>query len=79
MEDPECVLVVSRITHLDCLGSILTKPPEQFALTEATYTIIRLAQHFRAIENRDTLPWAEYISLTSTSGNGVKVAMTPSS
>ncbi|CAD6582655.1 MAG: hypothetical protein ASARMPREDX12_000996 [Alectoria sarmentosa] len=50
----------------------------RFALTEATYTVIRLAQHFKTIENHDTLPWTERISLTSTSGNGVKVAMTPS-
>lgn len=76
MGDPEYVLVVSQTGRNTLLDFVLTEHPEQFGLTEATYTVIRLAQHFKAIENRDTLPWTESISLTATSANGVKVAMT---
>ena len=37
---------------------------QQFALTEASYTIIRLLQEFKNIENRDPEPWKEWITLT---------------
>lgn len=50
---------------------------EQFAITEASYATIRLMQEFRAIENRDPSPWAESLTLTCTSKNGAKVALTP--
>ena len=50
---------------------------EQFALTEASYTIIRLAQEFESIESRDPAPWTEAIGVICTSANGAKVAMIP--
>ena len=50
---------------------------QQFALTEASYTIVRLLQTFGSIEDRDGLPWIEQLSLTLCSSNGVKVALTP--
>ena len=37
---------------------------QQFALTEASYTIVRLMQEFKGIENRDPEPWTEWITLT---------------
>jgi len=49
---------------------------QQFALTEASYTIIRLLQEFRAIENRDPGEWVENFNITLATG-GVKVAMIP--
>lgn len=54
-------------------------PPvgQNFALTEASYTLIRLAQHFRRIEPRDDRPWFEFITLTLACGNGVHVGLYP--
>ncbi|OJD23898.1 hypothetical protein ACJ73_04746 [Blastomyces percursus] len=52
-----------------CLG-------QQFALTEASYTTIRLMQHFRSIESRDPEPWAEWITITCASHHGAKVSLT---
>lgn len=53
-----------------CLG-------QQFALTEASYTTIRLCQAFSGIESRDPEPWVEAITLTCVSRNGAKVCLTP--
>jgi cytochrome P450 len=50
---------------------------QQFALTEASYTIVRLLQEFKGIEDRDGTPWIEQLALTVASANGVKVALTP--
>ena len=48
---------------------------QQFALTEAGYTTVRLMQVFDSIEARDPRPWAEGLSITMAVGNGVQVAM----
>ncbi|CAK3741847.1 Cytochrome P450 52A12 [Lecanosticta acicola] len=53
-----------------CLG-------QQFALTEASYTTVRLCQAFGGIESRDSEPWIEQITLTCVSQNGAKVALNP--
>jgi cytochrome P450 len=50
---------------------------QQFALTEASYTIVRLMQEFSGIENRDGGPWREQLALTMASADGCKVAMIP--
>ncbi|KAJ5594073.1 uncharacterized protein N7459_000281 [Penicillium hispanicum] len=50
---------------------------QQFALTEAGYTIVRLLQHFEKIESRDEGAFEESLTLTLASFNGTKVAMTP--
>jgi cytochrome P450 len=50
---------------------------QQFALTEAGYTIVRLMQTFDAVQARDGRPWNEGLQLTMSVGNGVKVALTP--
>lgn len=50
---------------------------QQFALTEAGYTITRIMQHFETIENRDPNPWMEDLGLTLGNANGTKVALTP--
>lgn len=50
---------------------------QQFALTEASYTIVRLMQEFGAVEDRDGSAWLEGLALTLACGNGVKVAMVP--
>ncbi|KAL2857346.1 n-alkane-inducible cytochrome P450 [Aspergillus pseudoustus] len=50
---------------------------QQFALTEAGYTTVRILQQFKGIESRDPEPWMEALTLTMASKNGVKVAMIP--
>ena len=55
-----------------CLG-------QQFALTEASYTTIRLMQEFTEIESRDDgRPWTEWLTLTCVGLHGAKVGLTPS-
>lgn len=53
-----------------CIGQI-------YALTEASYTIVRLLQEFGEIEDRDGTPWQEVLGLTIASAKGVKIALTP--
>jgi cytochrome P450 len=50
---------------------------QQFALTEARYTTVRILQHFNVIESRDPGPFQERLTLTMSSYNGTQVAMTP--
>ena len=47
---------------------------EQYALTEASYTLIRLLQVFSTIESRDSRPWEEVLGISLKNGNGAKVA-----
>lgn len=49
---------------------------QRYALTEAGYVIVRMAQAFRVLESRDPGPWEESRGLTVTSKNGTKVALT---
>ena len=51
-----------------CLG-------QQFAITEASYVIIRLLQRFDGIENLDHEPTTHNLTLTSCPGSGVKVRL----
>jgi cytochrome P450 len=53
-----------------CLG-------QQFALTEASYTTVRLCQAFGKIEKRDNAVWEESLTLTCVNRHGAKVALTP--
>ena len=53
-----------------CLG-------QQFALTEASYTTIRLCQAFSEIESRDSEVWTESLTLTCVNLHGAKIALTP--
>lgn len=48
---------------------------QQFALTEAGYTTVRILQEFERLESRDPEPFQEYLTLTLASKNGVKVAL----
>ncbi|KAL9033204.1 MAG: hypothetical protein Q9214_007625, partial [Letrouitia sp. 1 TL-2023] len=50
---------------------------QQFALTEASYVVVRLLQEFKAMEARDSEPWREMLTLTCTSLGGCKVGVTP--
>ncbi|KAE8377117.1 cytochrome P450 [Aspergillus bertholletiae] len=48
---------------------------QQYALTEAGYVTVRLAQQFSVLESRDPGPWEESLTLTLCSRNGTKVAL----
>lgn len=48
---------------------------QQFALTEAGYTIVRILQEFEGLESRDPEPFQELLTLTLASNNGTKVAL----
>ncbi|KAH9872131.1 hypothetical protein J1614_006393 [Plenodomus biglobosus] len=52
-----------------CLG-------QQYALTEASYVTVRMAQEFKTLESRDAGPWVEGLGLTLSSRNGTKVGLT---
>ena len=55
---------------------MLTVVAEQFSLTEASYVIVRMLQRFDAMENCETETVVKHnLSLTSCSGNGVKVRL----
>ena len=51
----------------------------EFALTEASYTTVRLCQAFDKIESRDppNTPWVENITLTVVNDGGAKVSLHP--
>lgn len=50
---------------------------QQFALTEAAYTIVRILQEFETIESRDPRPFEEYLNITMSSFHGTMVSMVP--
>lgn len=50
---------------------------QQFALTEASFTTIRILQAFKGLESRDATEQMDLLTLTSTVKGGVKVALTP--
>ncbi|PQE05941.1 cytochrome P450 alkane hydroxylase protein [Rutstroemia sp. NJR-2017a BBW] len=53
-----------------CLG-------QQFALTEASFVIVRMLQEFSKIEPRDDEEWKEAYTLVVCSQNGTQVSLTP--
>ncbi|KAI9645128.1 hypothetical protein NHQ30_005862 [Ciborinia camelliae] len=50
---------------------------QQFALAEASYTMVRLLQEFAGLEDRDGSDWMEQFTLTICSAKGVQVGMIP--
>jgi cytochrome P450 len=50
---------------------------QQFALAEASYTIVRLLQEFARIEDRDGTVWGEQLALTLCSAKGVQIGLIP--
>ena len=55
-------------------GRSLLTLTEQFAVAEVSYTLIRLLQAFPFLESRDPRPWRESIGISSSNGNGARVA-----
>jgi len=53
-------------------------PGQNLALTEVAYTVVKILQTFKAIENRDSiLDFVELYKITTTSANGAKVSLIP--
>ncbi|KAL4966469.1 cytochrome P450 [Aspergillus stella-maris] len=52
-----------------CLG-------EEYALMEASYTTVRMAQHLSSIKARDDRPWTEKMGVVTSSLHGCQVAVT---
>lgn len=50
---------------------------QQYALTEAAYVTVRLAQEFKGLDNRDPDAWVEGLTLTLSPLNGTLVSLTP--
>ncbi|KAK6581714.1 hypothetical protein PZA11_005411 [Diplocarpon coronariae] len=50
---------------------------QQFALTEAAFTTVRLLQAFKGVEPRDDAPFTDLLTLTAAVRGGTKVAMIP--
>lgn len=50
---------------------------QQFALTEASYTVMRIVRRFKNIESQDMQPFKEALTLTLASKNGTKVSLSP--
>lgn len=69
--------LMPRWGHLPFNGGPRICIGQRYALTEAGYVIVRMAQEFRILESRDAGEWVESRGLTLTSLNGVKVSLTP--
>ena len=52
-----------------CLG-------QQYALTEAAYVMVRMAQQFASVVTADNAPWTELIALTLSIKGGVNCKLT---
>ena len=53
-------------------------PGQNLALTEVAYTIVKILQSFKTIENRDPVfEFVEVYKITTNSGNGAEVSMVP--
>ena len=53
-------------------------PAQNQVLTQLSYLLVRMAQTFRAVENRDSVwEYREEIKMTIESLNGVKIALNP--
>lgn len=60
------IFVFSRTKLKNILSDRLTiNHLEQYALTEASYTVVRLMQHFDTLENADPHPRQEPIKLSN--------------
>lgn len=59
-------------------GGMRMCPAQNQVLTQVSYLLVRMAQKFRAIENKDSVwEYEEEIKMTVESRNGVKVALIP--
>jgi cytochrome P450 len=50
---------------------------QRYALTEARYVVVCMAQEFQILLSQDAGPWEESLTLTLSSRNRTKVCLTP--
>lgn len=66
----------SKWQYQPFLGGVRMCPAQNLVLTQMAYLLIRFAQEFRSLENRDEVDeYIELVSLTVESRNGVKIAL----
>ena len=64
--------------YLPFMGGIRMCPAQQMVLAQLTYMLVRFAQEFSVLENRDeVMEWMGEVKMTVESRNGAKVALTP--
>lgn len=76
MHRPYVLSIHSLVLRREETNVYIIIQTEQFALTEAAYTLVRVMQEFRDIESRDPKMWSEQLTLTLASCNGTRVALT---
>jgi hypothetical protein len=54
---------------------LLTLSTEQFALTEASYVLVRLLQVYIRLESRGDEPFCERVAISISNYNGTKVSL----
>lgn len=60
------------------LGGVRMCPAQNQVLTQLSYLLVRMAQEFQAVENRDPVwEYVEDIKMTVESRNGVQIALVP--
>jgi hypothetical protein len=64
-----------REYHFHQTDSADVRITEQYALMVSSYLIIRILQSFPRIECRDDAPWKEFIEMTLSNANGVRVGL----
>jgi cytochrome P450 len=68
----------ARWEYLPFGGGIRMCPAQQMALAQVTYLLVRMAQGFKAIINRDDVfEYVEEIKMTISCRNGVKISLVP--
>lgn len=71
-------LQVGSWDFLPFIGGPRVCPAQQMALMQVRFTVSRVVQNFRSIENRDpVLEFVEQYKISSASKNGCKVALIP--
>ena len=64
--------------YLPFLGGIRMCPAQNQVLTQVSYLLVRMAQEFQTVDNRDpNQEYIEEIKMTVESRNGVRVALVP--
>ena len=60
------------------LGGLRMCPAQNQVITQLSYLLVRVAQNFQAVKNRDSVwEYEENIKMTIESRNGVKIALVP--
>lgn len=68
----------ARWEYLPFGGGVRICPAQPMALAQVTYLLVRMAQEYKTVENRDNVSqYVEEIKMTISSRNGVKISLVP--